>query len=253
LTHVKRMLVGGMLALTLVLGISSAADASASTERDTASTKAFVALQERFDISAIRAAPLVNAAERELVAQIHSECPGVLTHLPKQPSQHQGQAVAGFLLESSAVLEVTAFSPLRGLVDRIARRQSQLRFSDPALQWQVRVAGSATAAYFALRPPDLCTDGRLLASDSFKRITPTGSRFATEALTAQLSATAPPSLVREMRAYAPATAATALKRLPALQRALDHAIPLRSQFRALVRMLGFRRSTVQFARPGMAP
>jgi hypothetical protein len=252
----RRLLGRGVLALTLVLALPGAAGAataaSAVTKQDTASTKAFIALQERLDVVTIRSAPAINAAEHAFAAQIRTGCPGVLAHLPKQLSHRQGIAVSGFQTESVLALGINAFAPARRLADRIAARQRRLRFSDPALQWQVRVNGAANAAFFALRPPNLCTDGRQLASSRFTRITPLGRRFVAEGLTLGLSAGgSPSSFVRTMRSYAPAAAAAALTRLPLLQRKLDHVIPIAAQSKALARVLGLgHRSTINFAALG---
>jgi hypothetical protein len=253
----KRLLGGGVLALLLALGLSGAAGATtpapAGTKQDTASTKAFIALQERLDVVTIRSAPAIDAAGQAFAAQIRAGCPGVLAQLPKKLSRRQAIAVTDFLTESFLALDINAFVPARRLADQIAARQRRLRFSDPALQWQVRVNGAANAAYFALRPPDLCTDGRLLESSAFAHITPAGTRFVLAGLTLQLSAGgSPSSLVRTMRSYAPAPAATALTRLPALQRKLDQVIPIAAQSRAIARVLGFRhRLTINFAAPGV--
>ncbi len=151
--------------MLLVLGLSSpGAGATAPTSTvsgsDTASTKAFIALQERYDIDTIRSAAAINAAGRAFVAQIRTGCPGVLDHLPKHAVK-AGRAERSWLscIESLAALKINAFAPVRRLVDRIAGQQRRLRFSDPAVQWQVHVNGAANAAYFALRPPpNLCVD-----------------------------------------------------------------------------------------------
>jgi hypothetical protein len=252
---VKRQLLGGVIALAVSLSGVAAADAStpgtAVAKQDMASTKAFIALQERYDIATIRSAPAINAAERVYAGRIRASCSGALTRLPKKLSHRQGIAVARFISESFLALDINAFAPLRTVSDRIAGEQRQLRFSDPALQWQVGIDGAANNAYFALRTPNLCTDGRLLASSAFTRITPAGARFVRDALTLDTSAAvSPSSLVRTMRSYAPAAVAAALKRLPRLQRSLDHAIPIGKQFTTLVRTLGLRRGSINLATPG---
>lgn len=179
--------------------------------------------------------------------------PGVLADLPKQLTQRQGKAVSNFLSESFLALDIDVFAPLRRVVDRIVAQQRRLRFSDPALQWQVQMNGAANAAYFALRPPNLCTDGRLLASSGFTRITTAGGRFVREGLTLDVwAAAAPSSFVQKMRSYAPAAAAIALKRLPELQRVLDRTIPIGNQLDAMLRVLGLRhRTTIDLARLGV--
>lgn len=251
-----RVLGGGAVALGLVLVCAAGAVASipapAVARQNTASTKAFIALQERLDVVTISSAPAINAAERRFAAQIRAGCPGVLEHLPNKLSHRQGVAVSGFLTESFLALDIDAFAPTRRLINRIAARQRRLRFSDPALYWQVRVNAAGNAAFFALRPPNLCADGRVLAGSKFTRITPAGRRFVRGGLTLRRSAAvSPSSLVRAMRSYAPVAAATALTRLPALQRKLNHLIPIANQTRALGHVLGLgNRSTINFASPG---
>lgn len=251
----KRVLLGGVLVVALVLGVSvvaSAMPASAVTKQNAASTRTFIALQERYDIDTIRAAPAVNAAEHAFAAQVRDGCPGVLAHLPKKLSKRQSKAVAGFVLESFLALDINAFAPLQTVTDRTAARQRRLPFSDPALQWQVGVNGAGIVAYFALRPPDLCTDGRLLERSTFTRITSAGKRFVLAGVSLQLSTTTTPSrFVRMMRSYAPPAAAIALKRLPELQARLDRAIPIAAQSRALLRMLGLKHRSEPDFSPSM--
>jgi hypothetical protein len=250
--------VGGVLAMVLTLALSGVAGAATPapvpTKQDTASTKAFIALQERYGVGATRSAAAINAAGNAFVAQIRAGCPGVLKDLPKKLSHRQVKAASTFVLESVLSLDINAFAPLRGLTERLAGRQQRLRFSDPALQWQVRVNGAATAAYFALRPPGLCADARLLASSGFARITPAGAQFVHDGGTLDRSATvSPSSLLRAMRSYAPAATAVALKRLPELQHALDRKIPINHEFRTLLRVLGLARLAASpSARPGVA-
>jgi hypothetical protein len=243
-----KWLVGGVLVAVLALsGVAGAA--SAVTRRDTASTTAFIALQERYDIGTTRSAAAINAAEHAFAAQIRASCPGVLKELPKKLSHRQVDAASNFVSESFLALDINAFAPLRGLVNRLAGQQQRLRFSDPALQWQVHVNGAANAAYFALRPPDLCADARLLASSSFTRITPAGAQFVRDAGKLDASAAvSSSSLLRAMRSYAPRATAVALKRLPELHRALDRKIPIASEFRTLLRVLGLTRLA---ASPGL--
>jgi hypothetical protein len=251
--------VGGVLAAVIVLALSgvagAATPASVQTKQDAASTKAFIALQERYDIAATRSAAAINAAEHAFAAQIRAGCPGVLKQLPKKLSHRQVEAASTFVFESLLALDINAFAPLRGLVDRLAGQQQRLRFSDPALQWQVHINGAANAAYFALRPPDLCADARLLASSNFTKVTPAGAHFVRGAATLNAWATvSPSSLVRAMRSYAPGPTAVALKRLPELQRTLDRKIPIDNQFRTLLRVLGLSRlaASPQAALPGVA-
>ena len=136
-------------------------------------------------------------------------------------------------------MNVEQLAPLRGISDRVGDQQRRLRFSDPALQWQVNVDGSALLAYVDLRPPDLCAGARVLAASHFTKMTTAGTRFLKDASTLfPLAAAAPTSLVRQMRPYAPDAVSEALKRLPELQRTLDHKLAFDRHYRALVRALG---------------
>jgi hypothetical protein len=222
---VKRLLVGGVIALTLVLGFSDAGAAtpvSVTTNQDTASTKAFIALQERYDIATIRAAPAVNGAMDAVVAQANAGCPNALKRVPKKANNHQFGPITHFFEEALLVSHITQLEPVRGLTNSAGEQQRRLRFSDPALQWQVRVGGSALLAYVDLQPPDVCTDGRVLASSHFTKMTAAGTRFVKRASTLFPTAASPPSgPLRLMRPYAPDAVSAALKRLPVLQQMLD--------------------------------
>jgi hypothetical protein len=245
----RRLRVGGVIALALILGVpgvaGAAMPASAATTRDAASTKAFIALQERNDIGAIRAATAVNAAETAVVAQAHSECSNVLKGVPSKANAHQFAPITQFFPEALYALNIRQLTPLRGLSERVGHQQQRLRFSDPALQWQVNVGGSALLAYVDLQPPDLCTDARVLATSHFTKVTAAGTRFARAASTLfPLASAAPSQLLRQMRPYAPNAVSVALKRLPELQRTLDHKLAFDRHYRALLRALGERHTEV---------
>jgi hypothetical protein len=239
---VKRVPFAGVLVLALVLGVSvvaSAMPASPVTRQDAASTKAFIGLQELSDNSAIRSASSVNAAENAVVGQGRSGCPNVLKDAPKKPDRHQLQPITQFFTEALLVLDVEQLAPVRGISDRIGREQQRLRFSDPALQWQVDVGGSALLAFVQLRPPDFCTDARMLAATHFTKLTAAGRRFVKEASTLFAQAAADPTdLVRLMRPYAPEAVSVALNRLEALQHTVDHKLAFDRHLRALLRAVG---------------
>lgn len=240
----KCVVLGGLLAVTLVLvlgisGVASATPASVGTKQDTVSTKAYIALQELSDTSAIRAASSVNAAENAVVGEARTNCPNVLKGVPKKANRRQFRPIAQFLTEALFVLDIKQLAPVRGISDRIGREQQQLQFSDPALQWQVDVGGSALLAFVRLPPPDLCTDARVLAASHFTKLTAAGTRFVKAASTLFPQAAAEPTrLVRLMRPYAPEAVATALKRLAALQHAVDHKLAFNRHLRALLRAVG---------------
>ena len=136
-------------------------------------------------------------------------------------------------------MDIKQLAPVRGISDRIGREQQRLRFSDPALQWQVDVGGSALLAFVQLQPPDLCTDARVLAASHFTKLTAAGTRFVKAASTLFPQAAAEPT------APGPADASVcagggpaALKRLPALQHAVDHKLAFNRHLRALLRAVG---------------
>jgi hypothetical protein len=254
----RRLLVGGVLALAVPLLGTAAAGAvtraSAVVKRDTASTKAFIALQERLDTDSARSTPAITPREKAYVAQAKSDCPDALTGIAKKAKANQVRALGLFIIESSTGLEIDALAPVAALTDRIAAQQQRLRFSDPALQWQVQVNASAQRAYLGLRPPELCADARALAASHFTNITPAGARFAEDAVTLIPSASVPPAqLARMMHRYAPGAVAVALKRLPKLQATLDRKLAFASHYRALLRALGASRlEPTASARPGLA-
>ncbi len=233
--------VGGVLAAVLVLALSGVAAASGSvgSKQDTASTKAFIALQERYDIDTIRAAASVNAAENAVVVEARSGCPNVLKDAPRKANAHQLGPMFKFFTEALLALDIRQLTPVRGISKRAGDQQLRLRFSDPALQWQVHVDGSALLAYVDLRPPDLCVDARVLAASHFTRVTAVGTRFVKDASALFPLAGDPPSrLARLMRPYAPVPVSAALKRLPVLQRTIDHKLAFTRHLRALLNALG---------------
>jgi hypothetical protein len=234
-----KWLLGAVVALVGLSFVGTAAAAVAANVQDTASTKAFIALQERYDIDTIRAAPAVNAAEHALVAGARSGCSNVLKAAPRKANAHQFGPMVEFFTEALLALNVKQLTPVRGISDRVGDQQRGLRFSDPALQWQVRVDGSALLAYVDLRPPDLCVDARALAASHFTKLTASGTRFVKDAATLFPLAGAPASaLLRQMRPYAPAAVAVGLKRLPQLQRTIDQKLAFGRHLRALIRALG---------------
>ncbi len=92
------------------------------------------------------------------------------------------------------------------------------------MQFEVGFYASATPAYLALRPPDLCADARALAASNFTKLTPAGNAFWRDLSTLLAPAAVPSAtLLPLMRPYAPAAVAAALKRLPVLQRAVRQA------------------------------
>jgi hypothetical protein len=239
---VKRLLVVGVIALVVLLVGAVAAGAATravANRQDTASAKAYIALQELNDTVGIRKASAVTAAEDAVVARVRSGCSKVLEAAPRKANAHQIGPMIQFFTEMFAALDVEQLAPLHGISDRVGDQQRRLRFSDPALQWRVNMEGSALLAYVDLRPPDLCAGARVLAASHFTKMTTAGARFLKDASTLfPLAAAAPTSLVRQMRPYAPDAVSGALKRLPELQRTLDQKLAFDRHYQALVRALG---------------
>ncbi len=204
------------------------------TQRDTASTKAFIASAERYDRLESAHIPAINARQNAYVAQVSSACPAALAGAPVLGSTPQQVGLLKFRSEVGAALEIEALQPVRAATDRIAVVQERLRFSDPFVQFEVGFYASATPAYLALRVPDLCADARALATSGFTQLTPAGNAFWHDLATLLQPAAVPPStLLPLMRPYAPAAVATALKRLPVLQRRFDQPLQLRRHLNTL--------------------
>jgi hypothetical protein len=219
------VLTAAVLALGVAAGVAVAAPTG--TRQDTASTKAFIASAERYDVGEIKRIPAITAREAAFVARVSTACPAVLAGAPKLGTPAQGLGLTAFRTELGAALEIDALQPVRGLTQRIGTLQERLRFSDPVLQWEVGVDASATPVYLAIRPPDLCADARALAASQFTKLTPAGDRFVQAVSAVVFVASAPAeALLREMRAYAPAPVAAALKRLPVLQHRFDQPLQL---------------------------
>jgi hypothetical protein len=239
---VKRLLVGGVVAVAVLLIGAVAAGASTTpagvSEQDTASTRAYIASAERLDAAEIKRIPAITAREAAFVARASSGCSGVLAGVPARGNAMQQLAVTKFGSEVGAALEIDALQPVRQLIQRIGTVQEHLRFSDPVLHWQVGVDASATPAYLAIGPPDLCADARALAASHFTKLTPAGERFVQNVSTVLLAAAAPPvGLLPRMRAYAPAAVAAALKRLPVLQRRFDQPLRLTGHAKTIMNSL----------------
>jgi len=235
------------LGLTAVIVSGAAVAAPIVTHQDTASTKAFIASAERYDVLEAKRIPAINARQAAYVAQVSSGCPDALAGAPTLGSSAQRVGLLEFRTEAGAALEIDALQPVRAVTDRIAELQERLRFSDPAVQFEVGFYASATPAYLALRPPDLCADARALAASGFERLTPAGNAFWHDVSTLLLPASAPSTtLLAQMRAYAPAAVAAALKRLPVLQRRFDKPLALSAHLEALLRSV-FGKSVGQSA------
>jgi hypothetical protein len=214
-------------AVTLAFGVASASAATAPAQRDAASTKAFIASAERLDAGEIKRIPAITAREAAFVAHVSSACPTVLAGTPTHGDAAQQLALTKFASELGAALEIDALQPVRSLIARIGTLQARLRFSDPVLQWEVGIDASATPAYLAIRPPDMCADARALAASQFTKLTPAGERFVQDVSAVVFAASAPPKgLLRRMRPYAPAPVAAALRRLPVLQHRFDTPLQL---------------------------
>jgi hypothetical protein len=215
--------------LTAVIAVT-VADATAAptvTKRDAASTKAFIASAERYDVLEAKRIPAINAIQNAYVAQVSTACPGVLAGAPILGTSLQRVGLLEFRAEAGAALEIEALQPVRSVTERIAAIQERLRFSDPVVQFDVSFYASATPAYLALSPPDLCADARALAASDFTKLTPAGNAFWRDLSTLLRPASVPPTaLLPRMRPYAPAAVAAALKRLPALQQRFDKPLAL---------------------------
>ena len=224
--------------LTAAVGAGVALAGPVVTRQDTASTKAFIASSERYARLQAKRIPAINARQDAYVAHVSSGCPGALTGAPTLGSPRQRVGLLMFRAEAGAALEIDALQPIRAVTDRIASVQERLRFSDPFVQFEVGFYASATPAYLALAPPDLCADARALAASDFTKLTPAGNAFWHD-LTTLLSPASVPStaLLPLMRPYAPAAVAAALKSLPTLQRRFDQPLQLSRHSKAMLQAL----------------
>jgi hypothetical protein len=221
--------------LTAVVGSSAAVAVPVVTRQDTASTKAFIASAERYDVAESKRIPAIVARRDAYVAQVSSACPGALAGAPALGSPQQRVGLLEFRAEAGAALEIDALAPVRTVTDRIAAVQERLRFSDPFVQFEVGFYASATPAYLALPLPDLCTDARALAASDFTKLTPAGNAFWRDLTTLLSPASAPSTTALPlMRAYAPTAVTAALKRLPVLQRRFDKPLQLSGHSKALL-------------------
>jgi hypothetical protein len=222
--------------LTAVIGSGAAMAAPTVTRQDTASTRAFIASAERYDVLEAKRVPAINALQDAYLAQVSSGCPNALAAAPTLGSSAQRVGLLKFRTEAGAALEIDALQPVTAVTDRIAAVQERLRFSDPFVQFEVGFYASATPAYLALRPPDLCADARALAASDYTKLTPAGNTFWRDVATLLQPASVPPTtLLPRMRSYAPSAVAAALKRLPVLQRRFDKPLALSTHLTALLR------------------
>jgi hypothetical protein len=229
------LLVCGLIA---VVGSGTAVAVPVVTRQDTSSTKAFIASSERYARLQAKQIPAINARQDAYVAQVSSGCPGTLTGAPTLGSPQQRVGLLKFRAEAGAALEIDALQPVRAVTERIAIVQERLRFSDPFVQFEVGFYASATPAYLALRPPDLCANARALAASDFTKLTPAGNAFWRELSTLLRPASVPATaLLPLMRRYAPTAVASALERLPALQRRFDQPLQLSRHSNAILKAL----------------
>jgi hypothetical protein len=219
------VLAAALMCAVFAGGAGAATGSRATAARDAASTRAFI----NGELAVMRAELGHESAElaagKAYVAAVHAECGDVQVNVPRQLSLHQ---VGGFLnltFEMAFAYSDRALAPARREIDRIARRQARVRFSDPALQWSVRGSTSALAALLALRSPDLCADVRKASAKGLTAMTPAGHHFVADATTVAAGVGSPAGLIRKMRPYAPNAVGAGLKRLAALQHRLQRADP----------------------------
>jgi hypothetical protein len=211
----KRLLVGGVLAAALALaGVASAATGSTAA-RDAASTRAFIGGALGVDRAMLAHGPAELAAGKAYVASV-GDCEGLPLQLPPKPGPKQTLVFLQFVIEVSVAYDDVTLTSVRPAIDRIARADERLRFSDPTLEWTVHGSTPALAAMLALRPPDVCADVQRLTATKFKQITPAGRQFSKDALTLIAGQSGSGTLIHRMRSYAPAAVATGLQRLKTL-------------------------------------
>ena len=211
----KRLLVGGVLAVALALAGGASAATGSTAARDAASTRAFIGGALGVDRAMLAHGPAELAAGTAYVSSV-GDCQGLPLQLPPKPGPKQTLVFLQFIIEVSVAYDDVTLTSLRPAIDRIARADERLRFSDPTLEWTVHGSTPALAALLALRPPDLCADVQRLTATKFKQITPAGRQFSKDALTLIAGQTGSGTLIRRMRSYAPAAAATGLRRLKTL-------------------------------------
>jgi hypothetical protein len=211
---------GITVALVGLLSAGTAATAMPVTARDTASTKAFIGGALGVDRAMLAHGPAELAAGSAYAASVGGDCGSVRLQLPRKTGAERVLVLLQFAVEVGAAYDDVTLTSVRPAIDRIAHADEQLRFSDPALEWTVHGSTPALAALLALRPPDICADVRRLQATKFKQMTPAGRRFSKDALTLIAGQSAPGALIRRMRSYAPAAAATGLQRL----KTLDHRV-----------------------------
>lgn len=235
-----RWFVGMAVALVGLLSAGPAAAAAVpiGIARDVASTKGFIAGELAIDQATIAHGPAELAAGQMYVASIDSACGDVRLQLPRRLVLRHTSTFLKFVVEVSAAFDDAALPSVRPAVDRIARANEHLRFSDPALEWTVHGSTPPLAALLALRPPDICADVRRLQATNFKQLTPAGRRFSKDALALVSGGSSPGALIRRMRAYAPAAVATGLQRLKALNHRVARLPVARVEIKLLRKLFG---------------
>jgi hypothetical protein len=228
---------GCAVALVGLLSAGSAAAAMPVAPQDTASTRAFIGGELAIDRATLAHGPAELAAGQAYVASIDGDC-GDVRLLPRKLVLRQTATFLKFIVEVSAAFDDVALTSVRPTIDRIARADEHLRFSDPALEWTVHGSTPALAALLALRPPDICADVRRLQATNFQQITPAGRRFSKDALTLITGGSSPGALIRRMRAYAPTAVATGLQRLKTLNHRVARLPVARAEIKLLRKLLG---------------
>jgi hypothetical protein len=211
------LVLAGLLTLALVsVAAASAAGAAPVAARDAASTRAFIGGELGVYRALLAHGPTELAAGKAYRASVDGECGDVHLQLPQKLGGPRFLVFLKFAIELSVAYDDVTMASVRPAIDRIARMEQRLRFSDPALQWTVHGSTSALAAMLALRPPDICADVRRLQATNDKAITPAGARFSNDGETLIAGQSAPGALIRKMRTDAPAAVATGLRRLKTL-------------------------------------
>jgi hypothetical protein len=232
----------GVAALATTFAFVASASASAATDstaaRDAAATRSFIHGELAVENAVLAHGPAELAAGKPFVNGVESECGDLGLRVPRKPSADQALAFIRFALEVSAAYDDAALAPARQAIDRVARAQRQLRFSDPTLQWLVHGSTSAFAATLALRPPDVCADARRLDATNFTKITAAGTRFVSDVLTLAGGESSPAALMRRMSSYAPVAVRSGLQRLTALDHKTARLPVMRLQVRLLRELTG---------------
>jgi hypothetical protein len=154
-----------VLALLLALTMGSLptfAQSSGGKMDNVAATRAYLLARHRLMLSGQHDEQADEAAVQSLVANVKSECPGVLAAAPESDAREKIRE------EIAEEVPLTLERPARSATLAFAMTVQRLRWTNRKLTYYATHAAREGAAKEKVALPDICADARAFAADGFK-------------------------------------------------------------------------------------